>query len=137
MLRPVGRICGRADQIAARNRGDEAGRQRAQDAGDFGVLLQLRVDAGALGRVHRRQQVQIVGAGGGAHRAAHDVQAIGDQRGLGLEQFQPQGGGGMACHIDDGGLFGDQRFQISAFGGDRRAELRQRVRLSFRSTRPL
>ena len=105
------------DQIAAGDGGDEAGGQGAQDAGDFGILLQLRVDAGALGCIHRRQQVQVIGTGGGAHRPAQHMQAIGDQGGFGFQQFQPQRGGGMARHIDHGGLFGDQCFQLGALGG--------------------
>ena len=38
-----------------------------------------------------------------------------DQRGLGLKQFQPQRGGGMAAHIHHSSLFGDQCLKLGHF----------------------
>ena len=101
-----------ADQIAAGHGGDETARKCAQNGGNFGIAGQQRINPHALGRVHRRQQVQIIGTGGGRHRAAHHVQPVRDQRIFGFQQLQPQRGWLMPRHINSGGLLHNQRLKI-------------------------
>ena len=108
-----------ADQVAAGHGADEAAGEGAEEGGDFGVVLQVLGGCGArLGVVgHQRE---VFGALGVGHRAADDVQAVGDQGAFGLEQRQPERVGVGRVHVDRVGLLRDQLGEVGAVGGVRR-----------------
>jgi hypothetical protein len=105
----------RADQVAAGDGGDEAATEGAEEGGDFGVVLEVLRGSGAgLGVVgHQRQ---VLGALGVGHRAAKDVEAVGDEGAFGFQEFQPEGVGVGRVHIHGLRLFGDQKAKIFAVG---------------------
>ena len=118
----------RADQVAAGNRSDEAGREGAQDPGQFGLVLQNQVRLGTrLGIVgHERDHL---GPRLSGHLAANDMEAIGDQGAFSFQKPDPKLIRCQPGHVHGPGLLGHQRFKICPLGciRGRRAPAGQRV----------
>ena len=69
---------------------------------------------GAVGGFTRWHQADHIGAGGGRHRLAHDMETFGDQRPFGFQQLQPERVDIARVHIDRIRLIADQLFKIVA-----------------------
>ena len=103
---------GRADQITTRHGCDVTGRKRAHQPAQLCLLTQQVLDPNPRFRVgfcHHAQMLLQLCLG---HRAAHHMQAVGDQRILGLEQRQPQPVGVAFGQVNGFGLCFDQPGQI-------------------------
>ena len=114
---PRGQDIGRPDQIAARHRRGEPARERVQHPRDLEIALQQAIDPRPRLGIGIGHQVEIIGAGGVAHRLAQHVQTFGDQRILGLQQPQPQRVRVLPVHVHRLRLFGDQRLELVTLGG--------------------
>jgi hypothetical protein len=128
---------GRADQVAAGNRGDEVSAQRVEQGWQFVRLGKQLVDPRPRFGIGFGHDANLLGACFGVNRAADHVQAVRDQRIFGFEQASATACLDCALQCPPPAAWERISSASSSRWDAPGSSARQRVRLSFSSASPL